>query len=252
MSDEIFMNKVAIVTGASRGIGRAIALELAQAGAKVAFTYLKNDEQAKSLLLEIEKIGLQALSFKGDVRNFDLCREFVEQVKSYFGGLDFLVNNAGITRDKAFMLMEKNDWQEVIDTNLTGYFNMCRSAIVTFLKQKSGNIVNISSISGISGIARQVNYSAAKAGIIGLTKALAKEAAPYNIRVNCVAPGFIETDMTAELKEDVKEKFIKFIPFGRFGNPLDVAKAVLFLLSDRSNYLTGQVIKVDGGLHTAN
>ena len=247
----MFKDKIGIVTGASRGIGRAIALELAQAGAKVAFTYLKNDGQAKSLLCEIEKVGPQALSFKGDVRNFDLCREFVEQVKSYFGGLDFLVNNAGITRDKALMNMEKQDWQDVIDTDLTGYFNMCRSAIVTFLKQKSGNIVNISSISGISGIARQVNYSAAKAGIIGLTKALAKEVAPYNIRVNCVAPGFIETDMTAEMKEDIKKKSIAQIPAGCFGKTEDVAKAVLFLLSERSNYITGQVIKVDGGLHTS-
>ena len=242
-------DKVAIVTGASRGIGRAIALELAQAGAKIAFNYLKSDNYARSLLEEIEKAGSHGLSFKSDIRDFNTAREFVEQIRAYFGSLDFLVNNAGITRDMAFMLMEKKDWDEVIDTNLTGYFNMARSVIVTFLKQKSGGIVNISSISGISGSPRQVNYSASKAGIIGLTKSLAKEVAPYHIRVNCVAPGFIETDMTGELKEDLRRKFIESIPLGRFGLAQEVAKVVLFLLSDKSSYITGQVIKVDGGLH---
>ncbi|MBI5873310.1 MAG: 3-oxoacyl-[acyl-carrier-protein] reductase [Candidatus Omnitrophica bacterium] len=251
MAELIFKNKVAIVTGAARGIGRAIALGLAREGAKIAFNYQKSDVEAKSLLEEIEKIGSQGLSFKGDVRDLDLAKEFVEQVKSFFGQLDFLVNNAGITRDKALMNMEKLEWQEVIDTNLTGYFNMSRSVIVTLLKQKSGGIVNISSISGISGIARQVNYSASKAGIIGMTKALAKEVAPYNIRVNCVAPGFIETDMTGAMKDEVKEKSKGAIPVGRFGKAEEIANVVSFLLSDKSNYITGQVIKVDGGLHTA-
>lgn len=249
MAELIFGDKVVIVTGATRGIGRAIALDLAKDGAKVAFNYQKSDSDAKTLLEDIEKAGSTGLSFKGDVRNFDLAKEFVEQVKSFFGRLDFLVNNAGITRDKALMNMEKNDWQEVIDTNLTGYFNMSRSVIVTFLKQKSGGIVNISSISGISGIARQANYSASKAGIIGLTKALAREVAPYNIRVNCVAPGFIETDMTGSMKEEVREKSLKAVPFSRFGRPQEVSAAVSFLLSEKSNYITGQVIKVDGGLH---
>lgn len=237
------------MTGAARGIGRAIALELAGQGAKVAFTYVKSDAEAKALLVDIEKTGSQGLSCKADVRDFKLCREFVEQVKEYFGGLDILVNNAGITRDKAFMTMEPEEWKEVIDTNLTGYFNMSRSCIVTFLKQKSGAIVNISSISGLSGISRQANYSASKAGIIGLTKALAKEVAPYNIRVNCVAPGFIATDMTGQIKDELKTKYTNSIPAGRFGAPVEVAKAVLFLLSDQSNYITGQVVKVDGGLH---
>ncbi len=242
-------DKVAIVTGASRGIGRAIALELAQAGAKIAFNYLKNDAQARSLLEEIEKAGSHGLSFKSDIRDFNTARESVEQIRAYFGSLDFLVNNAGVTRDKALMNMEKADWDEVIDTNLTGYFNMSRAVIVTLLKQKRGGIVNISSISGISGIPRQVNYSASKAGIIGMTKALAKEVAPYNIRVNCIAPGFIDTDMTSNLKEEVRRKFIESIPLGRFGLAKEVAKAVLFLLSDNSGYITGQVIKIDGGLH---
>jgi 3-oxoacyl-[acyl-carrier protein] reductase len=249
MSELIFKDKVAVVTGASRGIGRAIALELVQGGAKVAFNYLKSDCEARTLLAEIEKLGAHGLSFKGDTRDFDLAKEFIDQVKEYFGSLDFLVNNAGITRDKAFMLMDKNEWAEVIDTNVNGYFNMARAVIVTLLKQKSGAIVNISSISGISGIARQVNYSTSKAAIIGMTKSLAKEVAPYNIRVNCVAPGFIDTDMTKSMKEDVRQKSADAIPFGRFGSVEDVAKAVSFLLSERSGYITGQVIKVDGGLH---
>ncbi|MFA5038850.1 MAG: 3-oxoacyl-[acyl-carrier-protein] reductase [Candidatus Omnitrophota bacterium] len=252
MTEQILKDRVGIVTGASRGIGRAIVKELARAGAKVAFSYAKSEEDARSLLLEVQDLGTQALSFKGDVRDYGLCREFVEQVKSYYGGLDFLVNNAGVKKDNAFMLMTEEEWQEVIDINLTGYFNMARSCIVTFLKQKSGNIVNISSISGISGIAKQVNYSAAKAGVIGLTKALARETAPYNIRVNCVAPGFTETDMLGSLKEDLKDKYRQEVPLGRFGEPSEVAKTVLFLLSERSNYITGQVIKVDGGLHTGS
>lgn len=247
--DKIFQGKVAIVTGATRGIGRAIALELASEGAKVAFNYVKSDSEAKSLLEEIKVSGSEGLSCKFDVRDFKTAHEFVAKTKEYFGGLDFLVNNAGILRDKALMNMEKEDWQEVIDTNLTGYFNLSRACIVTFLKQKHGNIINISSVSGISGIARQVNYSASKAGIIGFTKALAKEVAPYGVRVNCVAPGFIETDMTSQMKEEVKKSSIERIPVGRFGKPEDVAKTVSFLLSSASGYITGQVIKVDGGLH---
>jgi len=240
--------KVAIVTGGTRGIGKAIVLALAKEGVKVAFNYVRSEDEAKEILKEVKQLGSEALSFKFDVRDSGLAKEFVDKVKEYFGGLDILVNNAGIIKDKALMLMEKEDWQEVIDTNLTGYFNLTRSCIVGFLKQKSGDIVNITSISGVVGTARQANYSAAKAGIIGFTKALAKEVAPYNIRVNAVAPGFIDTQMTEALKAEQKDKLKRLIPKGDFGKPQDVANAVLFLLGDSARYITGQVLKVDGGM----
>lgn len=243
-------DKIAIVTGGTRGIGKAIVLALAKEGAKIAFNYLKSDGEAKELLKEVDSLGSQALSFKFDVRDYNLAKEFVEKVKEYFGGLDILVNNAGIIKDKALMMMEESDWKEVIDTNLNGYFNLARACVVGFLKQKSGSIVNITSASGIIGTDRQTNYSAAKAGIIGFTKALAKEVAGYNIRVNAVAPGFIDTEMTQNLKGDYKEKLKTFIPKGEFGKPQDVSNAVLFLLSDSANYITGQVLRVDGGMVT--
>jgi len=238
--------KVAIVTGGSRGIGKAIVTELARLGAKVVFTYLKSEEAAKSLADEVKKSGGEAEAVRSDSRSFEEAKKVVGLAVDRFGSLDILVNSAGIIKDKALMLMEPAEWREVIDTNLNGYFNMAKASIVTMMKQKSGNIINISSVAGIIGTARQVNYSAAKAGIIGFTKALAREVASYNIRVNAVAPGYIETDMTKDLKQ--KEELIKRIPSGRFGKPEEVAKVVAFLASDKSAYITGQVINIDGGL----
>lgn len=244
----ILKDKVAIVTGGTRGIGRAVVLMLAREGANVAFTYLKSTSNAQALIKEVEGLGRKSKAFQMDVRDFDKAKELIENVKHDFGQLDILVNNAGITKDKALMMMTKDDWQEVIDTNLGGLFNVTRSAIITFLKQKSGDIVNISSVSGIIGLARQVNYAASKAGIIGFTKALAREVAPYNIRVNAVAPGFIETDMVSGLKEEHKTELKKRIPLARFGNVEDVAGTVKFLLDPNTGYITGQTIIIDGGM----
>ena len=239
-------NKVAIVTGGTRGIGRAIVFDLIQNGAKVLFTYLKSDESAAIMLDEIKELKGEAEAIKADVRLYDEARRTVEEAIKKFGKVDILVNNAGIAKDRALMMMEPADWLDVINTNLTGYFNMAKACVVTMMKQKSGCIVNISSISGVVGMPRQVNYSSAKAGEIGLTKSLAKEVAAYGIRVNAVAPGFIDTDMTKDLKR--KDELIKMIPFGRFGKSDEIAKVVTFLASDRSGYITGQVLKVDGGL----
>ena len=239
-------DKVALVTGGTRGIGRAIVFDLVQNGAKVLFTYLQSDESAGIILDEIKELKGEAEAIKADVRLYDDAKRVVEETLSKFGRLDILVNNAGIVKDKALMLMDPADWAEVINTNLTGYFNMSKASIVTMMKAKQGVIVNISSVAGVVGTARQVNYSSAKAGIIGLTKSLAKEVGPYGIRVNAVAPGYIETDMTKDLKQ--KDDFIKKIPFGRFGKPEEVANVVSFLASDDAKYITGQVVKVDGGL----
>lgn len=240
--------KVAIVTGGTRGIGRAIVLSLCREGANCAFTFTRNTALADSLVHEVQDLGQRALAIELDVRDFDGSRVLVQKVKEYFGRLDILVNNAGITRDRSLMMMSREDWSSVIETDLTGVFNTTGACIIAFLKQKSGNIINISSVSGIHPLPGQVNYAAAKAGVIGFTKSLAREVAPYNIRVNAVAPGFIESDMTAVFSEKQRERLEDLIPAGRFGTPDDVARAVLFLAGEESAYITGEVIQVDGGL----
>jgi 3-oxoacyl-[acyl-carrier protein] reductase len=244
----LFKDKAAIVSGGSRGIGRQIVLMLAREGADVCFTYLKSAEASEELAGEVRNIGRRALAVQVDTRDFSKTRDLVEQTKEAFGRLDIIVNNAGIIKDKALMFMEKSDWDDVIETNLTGTFNLTRNAIVTFLKQKSGNIVNITSVAGIVGLPRQVNYVSSKAGMIGFTKGLAREVAAYNIRVNAVAPGFIETDMVSGLKDEALKKLKAGIPLARFGDAEEVANAVKFLLSDSAGFITGQTIVVDGGL----
>jgi len=244
----LLKGKTAIISGATRGIGRAIAIELAKEGANISFNYLKSIKAAEELENEIKELGSQVKSFQINIRNFDLVKLWVEQTQELFGSIDIVINNAGIIKDKALALMDLNDWHEVINVNLGGTFNLTKAAIVTLLKQKSGNIINITSVSGIKGIPRQTNYSAAKAGIIGFTKSLAQEVAAYNIRVNAVAPGFIETDMLSEIKDEFMQEIIKRIPLGRLGDPKEVAKVVKFLASEESNYITGQTLIIDGGL----
>ena len=246
--DKPLKGKVAIVTGGSRGIGKAIVREFAGQGAGVAFNFVKSEDKALALKKEIEDKGGKALTFRQDVKDYNAIKVMVEGVRSTLGSLDIIVNNAGILRDKALMLMEEQDWEEVISTNLSGAFNLIRAAIVTFMKQKSGNIINITSVSGIKGMPRQVNYSASKAGIIGLTKSLAREVGPYGVRVNAIAPGYIDTDMVQDIKEAYKEKLLKSIPLNRFGKAEEVAKVAAFLASKEAKYITGQVLTIDGGL----
>jgi 3-oxoacyl-[acyl-carrier protein] reductase len=241
-------NKTVIISGATRGIGRAIAIDLAGEGANISFSFLKSNKDAEDLVKEIEYLGVKVKSFQVDIRDYDGVKSWVDSTKELFGGIDIAINNAGVIKDKALALMEPDDWHEVINTNLDGTFNLTRAVIITFMKQKSGVIVNITSVSGIAGMSRQTNYSASKAGIIGFTKSLAKEVASYNIRVNAVAPGFIETDMLKDLKEEYKSQIIKQIPLCRLGRPEEVARVVKFLASDEAGYITGQTIVIDGGL----
>jgi len=237
-----------IVTGATRGIGRAIALEAARRGANVAFNYVKSEQQADEVKAEIEKLGVKSLAYKVDVGDLKSVRDMVNAVKKEFGTIDGLVNNAGLTRDKVFVMMSEEDWSEVIRTNLTGAFNFARAAVFMMMKAKRGSILNITSISGVIGLPGQVNYSASKAGLIGLTKSLAKEVGRLGVRVNALALGFIETDMTAALPEENRKQALDMIPLGRFGKVEDVTPTAAFLLSDASAYITGAVIHVDGGL----
>lgn len=242
------MEKCALITGATRGIGKQIAITLAKQGYNIALNYRKENEELENTKKEIEEIGVQVLAVKGDVANFEDCENFVKQVIERFGQIDVLVNNAGITKDMLLMRMKKEDFEQVIDTNLVGTFNVTKNVVPYMMKARSGRIINISSVVGISGNAGQTNYSASKAGIIGFTKSLAKEIASRNILVNAVAPGFIETNMTDVLKDDVKQEIAKNIPLKRMGTAHDVANVVKFLASDDSSYITGQVINVDGGM----
>ncbi|KPK96554.1 MAG: hypothetical protein AMJ95_13565 [Omnitrophica WOR_2 bacterium SM23_72] len=241
-------NRTAIVSGGTRGIGRAIVLELAREGINISVSFLKNQDLAIQLEKEIKNLGVKIKAFQADIKDYDSVSRWVKQTKEYFGGLEILINNAGIINDKALIFMQEQDWKSVIDTNLGGVFNLTQAVITGFMKQKSGHIINIASVSGMIGLARQTNYSASKAGIIGFTKALAKEVAGHNIRVNAVAPGFIETDMLKNLKEAQLSALLERIPKGRFGKPEEVAQAVKFLISESAQYITGQTIVVDGGL----
>lgn len=243
-----FKEKVAIVTGGTRGIGKAIVLELAKNGCHVAFNYHKNTDAANALVKEIESLGPKAVSFQVNAASFEGAKNMVKEVKDTFGKIDFLVNNAGITRDKLLALMGENDWDEVISTNLKSVYNFSKAVITQMIKQKAGSILNITSVSGLMGMAGQVNYSASKAGMVGLTKALAKEVGKANITVNAIACGFIETDMTSVLPQEYKDKMVEMIPVRRFGKPEEIARVAAFLLSDDAKYITGQVISVDGGL----
>lgn len=242
--------KVALVTGASRGIGRAIANELAREGAAVAFTYLSSVEQGNALEAELKALGVNAKGYRSDASKFDKAEQLVTDVLADFGKLDVLVNNAGITKDGLLMRMSEEQWDQVLEVNLKSVFNLTKAAIKPMMKAKAGSIINLSSVVGISGNAGQTNYSASKAGIIGFTKSVALELGSRNIRSNVIAPGFIETEMTAQLDEKVVAEWANAIPMKRGGKPEEVAKAVTFLASDMSSYVSGQVLQVCGGMLT--
>ena len=240
--------KIALVTGAGRGIGRAVALKLAGQGAVVVVNYNGSKERAEEVVKTILENGGTASAYQCSVSDFEACEKMIKDVIAQYGHLDILVNNAGITRDGLIMKMKEEDFDSVIDVNLKGTFNTIRFASRTMVKQRKGKIINISSVSGVTGNAGQANYSASKAGIIGLTKSAARELASRNINVNAIAPGFVDTDMTITLSDKVKEGAKGQIPLGRFGKPEEVAELALFLSSEKSDYITGQVINIDGGM----
>ncbi len=245
---KLLKDKVAIVTGGARGIGREIVLMLACEGCDVVFNFQKSQDSATVLEKEVKALGVRCQASCVDIRDSAAVKAWIAKSKEAFGRLDILINNAGIVRDKALMLMSDEEWIEVVNTNLDGMFYAARACIVTFLKQRSGDIINISSVSGITGLPRQVNYSATKGGMNAFTKALAKEVSLYGIRVNAVAPGLIRTTITDDMDEKRKQEILKTIPLGRMGEAEEVANCVKFLLSPSAAYVTGQIIAVDGGL----
>ncbi len=240
--------KVALVTGGSRGIGKAIALKLASLGADIIINYSSSDVKANEVVEEVKSMGKEALAIKANVAKMDDAKNLIEKSIEKFQKVDILVNNAGVTRDNLLMRMTEEEWDTVFSVNMKGAFNVTKSLIRNMIKKKNCSIINIASVVGITGNAGQCNYSASKAGIIGFTKSLAKEVAKKNVRVNAVAPGFIESDMTDKLSDKVKEEYMKNIPLQRLGKPEDIANTVAFLASDMSSYITGQVLVVDGGM----
>lgn len=249
MSDKQFEGRSAIVTGATRGIGKAIATELAKRGCNVAFNYSKSADEADTLKAELESIGVKVFAAQCDVANTAAAADFVSQTKEAFGTVDYLINNAGITRDQLILRMKEEDWDAVIDTNLKGAWNFSKAVLRPMLRNEGGgSILNISSISGVVGMLGQSNYSASKAGMIGLTKSLAKEVASKKITVNALALGLIETHMASEMNAEYREKFLSMVPLGRLGNIQEVAEIACFILSPSAAYITGQVIQADGGL----
>lgn len=247
---KLLAGKNTLVTGASKGIGRAIALKFAEHGANVAFTYLSSVEQGEALENELIKMGVKAKGYRSDASDFSAAEKLINDVIADFGTLDVLVNNAGITKDNLLMRMNEDMWDDVININLKSVFNTVKAAAKTFMKQRSGSIINLTSVVGIKGNAGQSNYAASKAGIIGFTKSIALELGSRNIRSNTIAPGFIETEMTAKLDEKTVQSWRDAIPLKRGGTPDDVAECALFLASDMSSYISGQVIQVDGGMLT--
>lgn len=242
-------NKIALITGAGRGIGRAIAIALAKEGAEVVINYNGSEERAKEVKQTIEENGGKASIYKCNVSDFVACEAMIKDIVKEYGHLDILVNNAGITKDGLIMKMKEEDFDSVLNVNLKGTFNTIRHSVRQMLKQRSGKIINISSVSGILGNVGQANYAASKAGVIGLTKTMARELGSRGITVNAIAPGFVDTEMTEVLSEEIRENACKQIILGRFGKPEDIANTAVFLASDKADYITGQVISVDGGMN---
>lgn len=245
---KLLENKVALITGAARGIGKALALKFASEGAAIAFTDIKEDDNFNNTLSELQALGVQAKGYVSNAASFEESHEVVKQIVADFGRIDVLVNNAGITRDGLLLRMSEEQWDAVITVNLKSAFNFCHAVVPVMMRQKGGSIINMSSVVGVGGNAGQCNYSASKAGMIGLAKSIAKEMGAKGIRANAIAPGFIITEMTGQLSDEVKDAWLKTIPLRRGGTPEDIANVATFLASDLSSYVTGQVIQVDGGM----